>query len=96
MYNQACSAYAFYMYTSLPYSTVLLHLILYLSSTLGCNQACLDHTFSGKHASCLVNPRAGQELNLIIKPVASGRQQNLAVVGAGPAGKWRVVMMMIS
>jgi 2,4-dienoyl-CoA reductase (NADPH2) len=57
-----------------------------INTCIGCNQACLDHTFSGKHASCLVNPRAGHETTLIIHPVAAGRQQSLAVVGAGPAG----------
>ena len=57
-----------------------------INTCIGCNQACLDHTFSGKHASCLVNPRAGHETSLIIHPVAKGREQTLAVVGAGPAG----------
>jgi 2,4-dienoyl-CoA reductase (NADPH2) len=57
-----------------------------INTCIGCNQACLDHTFSGKHASCLVNPRAGHETSLKIEPVAAGRKQRLAVVGAGPAG----------
>ena len=59
-----------------------------INTCIGCNQACLDHTFSGKHASCLVNPRAGHETTLRIVPVKEGRQQTLAVVGAGPAGEF--------
>ena len=59
-----------------------------INTCIGCNQACLDHTFSGKHASCLVNPRAGHETTLKIIPVKEGRQQTLAVVGAGPAGNF--------
>lgn len=57
-----------------------------INTCIGCNQACLDHTFSGKHASCLVNPRAGHETSLLINPISPGTQQHLAVVGAGPAG----------
>ena len=59
-----------------------------INTCIGCNQACLDHTFSGKHASCLVNPRAGHETTLKIIPVKEDRQQTLAVVGAGPAGNF--------
>ena len=55
-----------------------------INTCIGCNQACLDHTFAGKITSCLVNPRACHETLLTIKPVASGGR--LAVVGAGPAG----------
>jgi len=51
---------------------------------IACNQACLDHTFSRKTASCLVNPRACHETELNYLPVAHAK--NLAVVGAGPAG----------
>lgn len=51
---------------------------------IGCNQACLDHTFSGKRASCLLNPIAGHERELPITP-ASARKR-IAVVGAGMAG----------
>ncbi|MGD2030998.1 MAG: NADPH-dependent 2,4-dienoyl-CoA reductase [Gammaproteobacteria bacterium] len=51
---------------------------------IACNQACLDHAFEGKTASCLVNPRACHETELRIEPVARGRR--VAVVGAGPAG----------
>ena len=47
-------------------------------------QACLDHTFMLKRASCLVNPRAGYESELNFEPTAT--PQKLAVVGAGPAG----------
>lgn len=55
-----------------------------INTCIGCNQACLDHTFGGKRASCLVNPRAGYESSLHITPVAATRKQKIAVVGAGP------------
>ncbi|MGB8021730.1 MAG: NADPH-dependent 2,4-dienoyl-CoA reductase [Candidatus Nanopelagicales bacterium] len=55
-----------------------------INTCIACNQACLDHTFSGLRASCLVNPRACHELDLVIRPTAQGRR--IAVVGAGPAG----------
>ena len=55
-----------------------------INTCIACNQACLDHTFSGKLTSCLVNPRAGHETELVITPAASPRR--IAVVGAGPAG----------
>ena len=51
---------------------------------IACNQACLDHAFENKVASCLVNPRACHETELVIRPAAA--KKNLAVVGAGPAG----------
>jgi len=51
---------------------------------IACNQACLDHTFSNKMSSCLVNPRACHETELNYKP--AGAQRKFAVVGAGPAG----------
>jgi 2,4-dienoyl-CoA reductase (NADPH2) len=51
---------------------------------IACNQACLDHTFSGKRASCLVNPRACHETEIILKPALE--KKKIAVVGAGPAG----------
>jgi 2,4-dienoyl-CoA reductase (NADPH2) len=57
-----------------------------INTCIGCNQACLDHIFLGKKASCLVNPRAAYESTLHIKPVAPGKKQKVAVVGAGPAG----------
>ncbi len=55
-----------------------------INTCIGCNQACLDHTFSGKITSCLVNPRACHETILKIEPVAA--KKRVAVVGAGPAG----------
>ena len=55
-----------------------------INSCIGCNQACLDHVFVGKLTSCLVNPRACHETEIVIKPTAKPRR--LAVVGAGPAG----------
>ena len=55
-----------------------------INTCIGCNQACLDHTFSNKRASCLVNPRACHETELVYKPAA--RRRKVAVVGAGPAG----------
>ncbi|MEM1066847.1 MAG: NADPH-dependent 2,4-dienoyl-CoA reductase [Pseudomonadota bacterium] len=51
---------------------------------IACNQACLDHTFSGKISSCLVNPRACHETELVITPADTPK--HVAVVGAGPAG----------
>ncbi|MGO3210657.1 MAG: FAD-dependent oxidoreductase, partial [Brachybacterium sp.] len=53
---------------------------------ISCNQACLDKVFDGKRASCLVNPRAGYETELVLKPVIERRARKVAVVGAGPAG----------
>ncbi|MQW91264.1 FAD-dependent oxidoreductase [Acinetobacter wanghuae] len=55
-----------------------------INTCIGCNQACLDHIFSMKIASCLVNPRACYETELIFKDVATPK--NIAVIGAGPAG----------
>jgi 2,4-dienoyl-CoA reductase (NADPH2) len=55
-----------------------------INSCIGCNQACLDHVFAGKLTSCLVNPRACHETEIVIKPTV--KPQRLAVVGAGPAG----------
>ena len=55
-----------------------------IAPCIACNQACLDHTFSGKLTSCLVNPRACHETELVIEPTASPKK--IAVVGAGPAG----------
>ncbi|MGO2584598.1 MAG: FAD-dependent oxidoreductase [Brachybacterium tyrofermentans] len=53
---------------------------------ISCNQACLDKVFDGKRASCLVNPRAGHETELVLRPVTQRRARKVAVVGAGPAG----------
>ena len=55
-----------------------------INTCIGCNQACLDHTFSGKLTSCLVNPRACHETELTY--VKTAAPKNVAVVGAGPAG----------
>ena len=55
-----------------------------IAPCIACNQACLDHTFSGRLTSCLVNPRACHETELVIAPTLSPRR--IAVVGAGPAG----------
>ncbi len=55
-----------------------------INTCIGCNQACLDHTFAGKLTSCLVNPRACHETILVIAPAIS--KKRIAVVGAGPAG----------
>ncbi|NDP40754.1 MAG: NADPH-dependent 2,4-dienoyl-CoA reductase [Rhodoferax sp.] len=55
-----------------------------INTCIGCNQACLDHTFGGKITSCLVNPRACHETLLNIVPAKT--RGRIAVVGAGPAG----------
>ena len=55
-----------------------------INTCIGCNQACLDHIFEGKVASCLVNPRACHESEIRITPAATPKR--IAVVGAGPAG----------
>ena len=55
-----------------------------INTCIACNQACLDHTFSGKLSSCLVNPRACHETELVYLPVAQPKK--VAVIGAGPAG----------
>ncbi|NEA37503.1 NADPH-dependent 2,4-dienoyl-CoA reductase [Streptomyces sp. SID13031] len=51
---------------------------------IACNQACLDHVFAKRHASCMVNPRAARETELVLLPTR--RTRRIAVVGAGPAG----------
>ncbi|WP_299151727.1 NADPH-dependent 2,4-dienoyl-CoA reductase [uncultured Tateyamaria sp.] len=55
-----------------------------IAPCIACNQACLDHTFSGKLSSCLVNPRACSETELVIERASATK--TVAVVGAGPAG----------
>ncbi|MGB3621469.1 NADPH-dependent 2,4-dienoyl-CoA reductase [Ketobacter sp. MCCC 1A13808] len=55
-----------------------------INTCIACNQACLDHTFKNKRASCLVNPRACHETELRLLPTQS--KKKIAVVGAGPAG----------
>jgi 2,4-dienoyl-CoA reductase (NADPH2) len=55
-----------------------------INTCIACNQACLDKVFAGKRATCLVNPRAAYETELIVAPAPAARR--IAVVGAGPAG----------
>ena len=55
-----------------------------INTCIACNQACLDHVFEHKRASCLVNPRACHETELVISPASA--KKRIAVVGAGPAG----------
>ena len=55
-----------------------------INTCIACNQACLDHIFKNKLTSCLVNPRACHETELVYKPTTAKRR--FAVVGAGPAG----------
>jgi 2,4-dienoyl-CoA reductase (NADPH2) len=55
-----------------------------INTCIGCNQACLDHTFGGKLTTCLVNPRACHETELNYIPTTAVKK--IAVVGAGPAG----------
>jgi 2,4-dienoyl-CoA reductase (NADPH2) len=51
---------------------------------IACNQACLDHAFVNQKASCMLNPRAGRETEIVLTPVM--RPREVAVVGGGPAG----------
>ncbi|MGX9719240.1 oxidoreductase [Stenotrophomonas acidaminiphila] len=55
-----------------------------INTCIACNQACLDHIFVNKRATCLVNPRAAHETELVYRP--TGAPKRVAVVGAGPAG----------
>ena len=55
-----------------------------INTCIACNQACLDHVFENKRASCMVNPRACHETELVLRPAT--RKKRIAVVGAGPAG----------
>ena len=55
-----------------------------INTCIACNQACLDHVFVNKTASCLVNPRACRETELVFRPAAKAKR--IAVVGAGPSG----------
>jgi 2,4-dienoyl-CoA reductase (NADPH2) len=55
-----------------------------INTCIACNQACLDHVFRNRVASCLVNPRACHETELVFQPAL--RKKRIAVVGAGPAG----------
>ena len=51
---------------------------------IACNQACLDHIFEGRRASCLVNPRACYETERVLRPLE--KKRSVAVIGSGPAG----------
>jgi len=55
-----------------------------INTCIACNQACLDHVFENRKATCLVNPRAARETELVIEKTLSPKR--IAVVGAGPAG----------
>ena len=55
-----------------------------INTCIACNQACLDHVFQNRRASCLVNPRACHETELKIEPASL--RKRIAVIGAGPAG----------
>ncbi len=55
-----------------------------INTCIGCNQACLDNVFSGKMTSCLVNPRACHETEMVLTPAQQPKR--IAVIGAGPAG----------
>jgi len=55
-----------------------------INTCIACNQACLDHVFVGQMSSCLVNPRACRETELVYRPTTA--RKRVAVVGAGPAG----------
>mmetsp|Transcript_21227 Transcript_21227/g.42062 ORF Transcript_21227/g.42062 Transcript_21227/m.42062 type:complete len:814 (+) Transcript_21227:414-2855(+) len=59
-----------------------------INTCIACNQACLDHAFVGKTASCLVNPRACHETEITIEPdsIPADRKLNIGVIGSGPAG----------
>ena len=61
-----------------------------IAPCIACNQACLDHTFSGKLTSCLVNPRACHETELTYDPAPAPKR--VAVVGAGPAGMMTAIV----
>jgi 2,4-dienoyl-CoA reductase (NADPH2) len=51
---------------------------------IACNQACLDHTFANRRATCMLNPRSAYETELVLLPTKTVK--HVAVVGAGPAG----------
>eukprot|EP01061_Rhynchopus_euleeides_P021876 TRINITY_DN35703_c0_g1_i1.p1 TRINITY_DN35703_c0_g1~~TRINITY_DN35703_c0_g1_i1.p1 ORF type:complete len:721 (+),score=321.85 TRINITY_DN35703_c0_g1_i1:262-2163(+) len=57
-----------------------------INTCIGCNQACLDHTFRMERATCLVNPYACYEDELELTPVLAQDQKRVCVIGAGPAG----------
>lgn len=55
-----------------------------INTCIACNQACLDHSFQNKRASCLVNPRAAHETELVY--LKTKKPKKVAVVGGGVAG----------
>ena len=55
-----------------------------INTCIACNQACLDHYFTAQRISCLVNPRAGHETELVVEPTDAPKA--VAVIGGGPAG----------
>ena len=55
-----------------------------INTCIACNQACLDHTFTGREVSCLVNPRACHET--LLNYIPTDKSKRIAVIGAGPAG----------
>ena len=55
-----------------------------INTCIACNQACLDHVFENRKASCMVNPRACNETEIVVTPAVA--KKRIAVVGAGPAG----------
>ena len=55
-----------------------------INTCIACNQACLDHTFNNERATCLVNPRAGYETELVY--IKTKKPKRIAVIGAGVAG----------
>lgn len=55
-----------------------------IAKCIACNQRCIDNVFIGKHASCLINPRAGNEIDIAIQKAAV--KKKVMVIGAGPAG----------
>ena len=57
-----------------------------INTCIACNQACLDHVFKNQTSSCLVNPRACHETQLVYTPVLPAARKRIAVIGAGPAG----------
>ncbi len=61
-----------------------------IAPCIACNQACLDHTFSGKPATCLVNPRAGRELTL--RYLRADTPKRIAIVGGGAAGMMAAIV----
>ena len=61
-----------------------------IAPCIACNQACLDHTFTGRVSSCLVNPQACHETQLVYTPAAVPK--TVAVVGAGPAGMMTAIV----